>query len=222
MPNVITTEQVHIETGAVLMEGDLHLPGQPSGLVLFVQGSGGRHVSSRNRAVAKALEEAGFGTLLLDLLTQAEEASDARAAEDRFTIDRLGERAIATIDWLGSRDDLRRRPLVLLGASTDAAAAMIAAAARPAVTAAVVSHGGRPDLAPEALGNVQAPSLFIVGGEDAAVIEANREAMRHMSAPVALEIIAGASHRFEEPGALDNVTGLAADWCRRHASAPRG
>jgi putative phosphoribosyl transferase len=216
MPNVVTTEQVRIETGGVVMDGDLHLPEHPMGLVIFAHGSGSSRFSSRNRAVARVLEEAGFGALLLDLLTRDEEVTDASTAEHRFNIDLLGERVIAAVDWVQWRDDLSQLPVALFGASTGAAAALIAAAARPTVAAAVISRGGRPDLAPEALRNVQAPTLLIVGGDDTPVIEMNRDAMRHMRSPVTLEIVPGASHLFDEPGALERVARLAADWCRHH------
>ena len=216
MTNPLTTEAVSIEIGSVALDGDLHLPERATGLVMFAHGSGSSRFSRRNRAVAKVLEHAGFGTLLLDLLTRAEEAMDERTTEYRFDIPLLGRRVIAAADWVQARADLRHLPIAFFGASTGAAAALIAAAARPAVTRAVISRGGRPDLAEDALPNVQAPTLLIVGGNDVPVIEMNRDAMRQMKAPVKLEIVPGATHLFEEPGALEQVARLAADWCHRH------
>jgi putative phosphoribosyl transferase len=216
MTNLLTTEAVRIETGSVALDGDLHLPERATGLVVFAHGSGSSRFSRRNRAVAKILEHAGFGTLLLDLLTPAEEAMDERTTEYRFDIPLLGRRVIAAADWVQARSDLRHLPIAFFGASTGAAAALIAAAARPAVTRAVISRGGRPDLAEDALPKVEAPTLLIVGGDDVPVIEMNRDAMRQMKAPVKLEIVPGATHLFEEPGALEQVARLAADWCHRH------
>ena len=216
MANAAATEAVHIELGPVALDGDLHVPVQAAGLVIFAHGSGSSRFSRRNRAVAKVLEHAGFGTLLLDLLTRQEEAEDERTAEYRFNIPLLGARVVGAADWAQARADLRRFPLALFGASTGAAAALIAAADRPAATRAVISRGGRPDLAEDALSRVEAPTLLIVGGDDPPVIDMNREAMRRMRAPVQLEIVPGATHLFEEPGTLEQVARLAADWCRRH------
>jgi len=215
---------VRIEVGRVSVDGDMHLPPRPAGLVIFAHGSGSSRFSRRNRAVASALEQAGFGTLLLDLLTQAEDAVDEHTAEYRFDIPLLGQRVIGAVDWADSRSDLRPLPLALFGASTGAAAALVAAAVRPKRTKAVISRGGRPDLAGHALSQVEAPTLLIVGGNDPQVIDMNRNALRRMRAPVALEIVPGATHLFEEPGTLEQVARLAADWCRRHldAGAPGG
>ena len=186
-----TTEAVHIEVGPVALDGDLHLPVHAAGLVIFAHGSGSSRFSRRNRAVAKVLEHAGFGTLLLDLLTRQEEAEDERTAEYRFNIPLLGERVVGAVDWAQARSDLRQFPLAFFGASTGAAAALIAAAGRPAATRAVISRGGRPDLAEDALSRVEAPTLLIVGGDDTPVIDMNRDAMRRMRAPVQLEIVPG-------------------------------
>jgi putative phosphoribosyl transferase len=216
MANAVITEAVRVELRTAAIEGDLHLPERATGLVVFAHGSGSSRFSRRNRAVAKVLEHAGFGTLLMDLLTGVEETVDARTAEYRFDIPLLGDRVVGALDWLQERSDLRRLPVALFGASTGAAAALIAAATRPDVTRAVISRGGRPDLADEALPRVHAPTLLIVGGADTPVIEMNRDAMRRMRAPVELEIVAGATHLFEEPGTLEQVARLAADWCRRH------
>lgn len=209
-------EAVRIPIGDVTIDADLQVPERASGLVIFAHGSGSSRFSRRNRAVAGQLENAGFGTLLLDLLTAVEESVDERTREYRFDIDLLGERVVGAIDWARTRRDAQRLPVALFGASTGAAAALIAAAARPEAVRAVVSRGGRPDLAGRALPNVQAPTLLIVGGHDEPVIEMNRDAMRRMRAPVELEIVHGATHLFEERGALEQVTRLAIGWCRRH------
>jgi dienelactone hydrolase len=189
-------------------------------LVLFAHGSGSSRFSKRNRAVAQTLEDGRFATLLLDLLTREEEAIDLRTREYRFDIDRLGQRVVAAIDWAGAESDVSTLPIACFGASTGAAAALIAAAERPDAVRAVISRGGRPDLAGEALPRVQAPTLLIVGGADEEVIELNRQAMRRMQAPVSLEIVPGATHLFEEPGTLEEVSRLALAWCRRHLGRP--
>ena len=209
-------EAVQIKLDAVMLEADLHVPDRAAGLVIFAHGSGSSRFSRRNRAVAGVLEDAGFATLLLDLLTPDEESVDERTREYRFDIDLLGRRVVGATDWAQARPDLQPLPIAFFGASTGAAAALIAAAARPDITRAVISRGGRPDLAHEALSNVQAPTLLIVGGDDDPVIEMNREAMRRMRAPVEFEIVPGATHLFEEPGALQQVAKLAAGWCRQH------
>jgi pimeloyl-ACP methyl ester carboxylesterase len=209
-------EAVRIPVGGVTVDADLHVPERAAGLVIFAHGSGSSRFSRRNRAVAAALEDAGFGTLLLDLLTPDEESIDERTRQYRFDIDMLGERVIGAIDWTRTRPDLQRLPVALFGASTGAAAALIAAAARPQAVRAVISRGGRPDLADRALPDVQAPTLLIVGGRDEPVIGMNEEAMRRMRAPVDLEIVPGATHLFEERGALEQVMRLAAGWCQRH------
>jgi putative phosphoribosyl transferase len=216
MANAATTEAVHVELGPVALDGDLHVPARAAGLVIFAHGSGSGRFSRRNRAVAKVLEHAGFGTLLLDLLTRQEEAEDERTAEYRFNIPLLGERVVGAADWAHARSDLRGLPLAFFGASTGAAAALIAASERPAATRAVISRGGRPDLAEDALARVEAPTLLIVGGNDTPVIEMNRDAIRRMRAPVRLEIVPGATHLFPEPGTLEQVARLAANWCRQH------
>jgi dienelactone hydrolase len=189
-------------------------------LVLFAHGSGSSRFSKRNRAVAQTLEDGRFATLLLDLLTREEEAIDLRTREYRFDIDRLGQRVVAAIDWAGAESDVSTLPIACFGASTGAAAALIAAAERPDAVRAVISRGGRPDLAGEALPRVQAPTLLIVGGADQEVIELNRQAMRRMQAPVSLEIVPGATHLFEESGTLEEVSRLALAWCRRHLGRP--
>jgi putative phosphoribosyl transferase len=216
MPYEATHTAVRINVGEVSVDGDLGVPERATGIVIFAHGSGSSRFSRRNRLVAGVLEDSGFGTLLLDLLTPDEESIDDRTREYRFDIEMLGHRVIGAMDWVQSRPDLHRLPIGLFGASTGAAAALIAAAARPELTRAVVSRGGRPDLADAALPRVQSPTLLIVGERDEPVIEMNRDAMSRMRAPVELEIVPGATHLFEEPGALTVVAALAADWCRRY------
>lgn len=222
MPTATKTEAVQIPDGSVRLDGDLHVPEPCTGLVIFAHGSGSSRFSPRNRQVAEALESAGCATLLLDLLTRGEEAVDLRTREYRFDIERLGRRVVAAADWAATNRTLRDFNIGYFGASTGAAAALIAAAERPEVSAAVVSRGGRPDLAAGALAGVRAPTLLIVGGDDEQVIELNEEAKRQMQTVVRLEIVPGATHLFEEPGALEQVQRLAADWFRqylpRHAS----
>jgi dienelactone hydrolase len=215
------TRPVQLRAGAALIDGDLTIPQRAVGLVVFAHGSGSSRFSRRNRTVAQTLEDGGFATLLLDLLTREEEAVDLRTREYRFDIDRLGHRVVAAVDWASSEPDISKLPIACFGASTGAAAALIAAAERPDVVRAVISRGGRPDLAGDALPHVQAPTLLIVGGADDVVIDLNRRAMRGMRGHVELEIVPGATHLFEEPGALEQVSSLALAWCRRHLSRAR-
>jgi pimeloyl-ACP methyl ester carboxylesterase len=212
---------VQVRAGAVLIDGDLTIPQRAVGLVVFAHGSGSSRFSRRNRAVAQTLEDGGLATLLLDLLTPEEEAVDLHTREYRFDIDRLGRRVVAAIDWAAGESDISDLPIACFGASTGAAAALIAAAERPNGVRAVISRGGRPDLAGDALPRVQAPTLLIVGGADDVVIELNRAAMQRMRAHVELEIVPGATHLFEEPGTLEQVSRLALDWCRRYLSRAR-
>lgn len=197
---------------------ELRRPVDAHGLVVFAHGSGSSRFSPRNQAVAGALVARGFATLLLDLLTEPE----AAVRENAFDIALLGARLVQAIDWARAQPDLAQLPLGLFGASTGAGAALRAAAARPAAVQAVVSRGGRPDLAGEALAAVRAPTLLIVGGRDDPVVELNRRAMRQMSALAVLEIVPGATHLFEEPGALDQVIDLAAAWYATHLRADAG
>lgn len=215
-----TTVEVPAAAGA-LLPGVLALPPQARGVVVFAHGSGsGRH-SPRNRAVAEVLVEARFATLLIDLLTPDEEAEDMRTARLRFDVRMLGGRVVGAIDWLGSEavvdlsPSLRELPVGCYGASTGAAAALIAAAARPDRVKGVVSRGGRPDLAGEALPHVTAPTLLIVGGKDPEVLQLNRFAQT-MLRGAHLEVVPGAGHLFEEPGALERVAALTRDWLARH------
>ena len=203
----------------MLIDGDLVMPAPASGLVVFAHGSGSSRFSARNRAVAAELQRHGFATLLLDLLTRDEEMLDARTGEYRFDIDRLSARVIAAIDWVGDTLDLAALPVGCFGASTGAAAALRAAAERADRVRVVISRGGRPDLAGDALPRVQAPTLLIVGGADEPVISLNRAAMQRMRAHVDLVIVPGATHLFEEPGTLEEVSRLAAGWCDRFLKA---
>ena len=218
-PTSSRTTAVRIRAGAEFLDGDLTVPSQAAGVVVFAHGSGSSRFSSRNRAVAQALQDGGFATLLLDLLTREEEAIDNRTFEYRFDIERLGRRVVAALDWAAGEPTLSALAVGCFGASTGAAAALIGAAERPEIVHAVISRGGRPDLADDALPRVIAPTLLIVGGDDATVIDLNRAAMRRMRAPVTLEIIPGATHLFEEPGTLEQVAALAVEWCRRHLCA---
>jgi pimeloyl-ACP methyl ester carboxylesterase len=215
MQSGMVIDAVRIADGPDLLDADLHLPENARGLVIFAHGSGSSRFSSRNRQVADYLNTGHYATLLLDLLTQAEERIDVRTAEFRFDIPRLGRRVIAATEWAMSHPVVRELPIGYFGASTGAAAALIAAAELAAVRA-VVSRGGRPDLAGDALPSVQAPTLLIVGGDDEPVIEMNENALRRMRAPVELAIVPGATHLFEEPGTLEEVERLAVDWLNRH------
>lgn len=217
---MVQTAAVQIQAGRVLIEADLAIPLTAAGLVVFAHGSGSSRFSSRNRSVAHVLHGGGYATLLLDLLTREEEEIDEQTREYRFDVNRLGHRVVNAIDWAAGHQRLARLPVACFGASTGAAAALIAAADRPEPVRAVISRGGRPDLAGFALPKVQAPTLLIVGGDDEPVIELNRAAMRRMRAPVQLEIVPGATHLFEEPGALESVSRLALAWCTRHLKGP--
>jgi dienelactone hydrolase len=207
---------VQIRAGNDLLDGDLVVPPRAAGLVVFAHGSGSSRFSHRNRSVAEVLQDGGFATLLLDLLTPEEEAVDVQTREFRFDIDRLGRRVVAAVDWAATDPRVTGLPIACFGASTGAAAAIIGAAERPDQVRAVISRGGRPDLAGDALAVSQAPTLLIVGGDDDAVIVINETAMRAMQAPAHLEIVPGATHLFEEPGTLERVSWLALDWCKRH------
>ena len=214
-----TIEGVEIPVDSVTLNADLRVPVAPHGLVIFARGSGSTRFSTRIRRVARFLGARGFATLLLDLLTPQEEQIDIETTEFRFDIPRLAARVSVAADWVTTRRDVGKLPIGCFGASTGAAAALIAAAQRPGTIAAVVSRGGRPDLAGDALRFVRAPTLLIVGGDDEPVIELNRAAMRQMSGHVQLEIVPGATHLFEEPGTLERVEALAADWFDRYLNA---
>ena len=210
------TEKVQVETARVLLEGDLTLPADPVGLVLFAHGSGSSRHSPRNQQVARELNRARLGTLLIDLLTPEEEQVDIRTRHLRFDIGLLADRLAGAVDWLGSHPGTRGLRVGLFGASTGGGAALVAAAAKPEGIGAVVSRGGRPDLAGAALPHVRAPTLLIVGSEDLPVLQMNRDAMAQMKGKVVLEIVPGATHLFEEPGKLELVAGLARDWMVQH------
>jgi putative phosphoribosyl transferase len=215
-------EEVHIDVDAGTITGDLGLPADMDGVVAFAHGSGSSRHSRRNQEVAATLREAGFATLLMDLLTPEEERVDIRTREFRFDIPLLASRVAAAVDWLRSDQRTRGHRIGLFGASTGAAAALVAAAARPETVTAVVSRGGRPDLAGEALPQVQAPTLLIVGGDDRPVIGMNEDAMARMRAPTELVIVPGATHLFEEPGTLEEVARLARGHLAAHLRARGG
>jgi pimeloyl-ACP methyl ester carboxylesterase len=204
--------KVTIPAGQGVIEGDLRLPENAKGIVIFAHGSGSSRHSPRNKYVAEVLNRAALATLLIDLLTAEEELVDIRTAEHRFNIDLLADRLIAATDWSEKDARLSNMPIGYFGASTGAAAALVAAAKRPERISAVVSRGGRPDLAQDHLGNVTAPTLLIVGEFDRDVIEMNRAAAGAMRAPNEIQIVPGATHLFEEEGALEKVAALAREW----------
>lgn len=212
----MVSESVTIPSGGAVLAGDLEIPAGAHGMVLFAHGSGSSRHSPRNRAVASALRSAGFGTVLLDLLTEDEEREDALTGEHRFDIGLLSRRLAHAIDWLERRPDTVDLPVGLFGASTGAAAALVAAAERPERVSAVVSRGGRPDLAGDVLTLVASPVLLVVGGDDVAVLGLNRQAAEQLSGEVRVHVVPGATHLFPEPGALEEVARLAADWFREH------
>ena len=210
------TTAVRVPVGDLWLQGDLGMPASPRGVVLFAHGSGSSRHSRRNQYVARALERRSLATLLIDLLTADEEAIDYQTAEFRFDIEMLSGRLVVILDWLRRQAATSSLPIGLFGASTGGGAALIAAARRADEVAAVVSRGGRPDLAAAALSRVMSPTLLIVGGLDTDVIEMNRDAQRQMRGKVVLEIVPGATHLFEEPGALERVAQLAGDWFTEH------
>lgn len=213
--------QVQVVTEGYTLDGTLALATGTRGIVVFAHGSGSSRHSPRNRFVAEQLREGGLGTLLMDLLTAEEETIDQRTRHLRFDIGRLADRLVFAIEWLGGQPETSGLPVGLFGASTGGGAALRAAAARPESVDAVVSRGGRPDLAGSALPLVEAPTLLIVGERDQPVIELNERAMARMHAPTRLEIVAGATHLFEEPGALERVAMLARDWFVHHLVTAR-
>ncbi|GGT25139.1 hydrolase [Streptomyces kurssanovii] len=213
------TETVAIDAGDVTLTGDLVLPEAAPGIVCFAHGSGSSRHSPRNRQVAETLQRAGLGTLLMDLLSEEEERVDRVTAELRFDIPLLGRRVTAAVDRLAERPDTGSLPVGLFGASTGAAAALVAAAARADRVSAVVSRGGRPDLAGTALGRVRAPVLLIVGGEDREVLELNEQAAERLTAEYRVHVIPGATHLFEEAGTLEAAADAARDWFLRMGGA---
>ncbi len=210
-------ENIRVIIGPQRLEGTVQKPSQAKGLVIFAHGSGSSRFSRRNAFVASELSKSGFATLLFDLLTE-EEAQDRRNV---FDIPLLGARVIEAVKWASGEATLRELPIGLFGASTGAAAALVAAAVTPTRIGAVVSRGGRPDLATEALFQVKAPTLLIVGGLDHEVIELNRVALRILQCEARLEIVPGATHLFEESGALETVVGLATHWFTSHLGDER-
>jgi putative phosphoribosyl transferase len=216
MKTVIEHLPVLVPAGSATLDGDLSSPAAPEGLVIFAHGSGSSRRSPRNKYVAGVLNEHSLGTLLVDLLTAAEEREDEFSARLRFDIELLTDRVVAIVDWLAVQRQAAGHTIGVFGASTGAAAALLAAARRPRLVKAVVSRGGRPDLAGQDAALVRAPTLLIVGGRDTEVLEMNREAMALMKCETKLEIVPGATHLFEEPGTLAKVASLAADWFAAH------
>jgi dienelactone hydrolase len=216
----IEHKTILVPAGETELAADLSLPEQASGIVLFAHGSGSSRMSPRNRHVAEILNQGSIATVLIDLLTEREELFDRQTAELRFDIDLLVRRLVAITDWIVAQPNLKQLGLGCFGASTGAAAALGAAALRYRFVRAVVSRGGRPDLADEALKRVSAPCLFIVGGNDPVVLDLNRQAIARLPRTTVrrLEIVPAATHLFEEPGALDRVARLARDWFRDYLS----
>src|SRR3954468_5006568 len=212
----VTPRPVRLDLTDVSLNGDLALPADARGLVIFAHGSGSSRHSARNRAVAEVLQHGRMGTLLLDLLTDEEDRADAVTAEFRFNIPLLADRLVGAVDWTRAHPQTSPLPVGLFGASTGAAAALIAAARRHEAVRAVVSRGGRPDLAEESLELVAAPTLLMVGGRDDVVLELNQKAFARLKGPKELQVVPGATHLFEEPGALERVSQLAKEWFERH------
>jgi putative phosphoribosyl transferase len=216
-----TARTVLVPTSLAELAGDLVVPGAARGVILFAHGSGsGRH-SPRNQQVAEGLHAAGYGTLLMDLLTEAEEEVDVRTRELRFDIALLAGRLTDGADWLGATEEARGLPVATFGASTGAAAALITAAERPDVVRAVISRGGRPDLAGDALGRVRASTLLVVGGADEQVLQLNRDAAARLTAEHEIAVVPGATHLFPEPGALEQVIDRSIDWLNRWLPFPQ-
>jgi putative phosphoribosyl transferase len=218
-----TMQALRIPVPLATLDADLVLPQPTLGVVLFAHGSGSSRHSPRNRQVAALLQDAGLATVLADLLTRDEEALDERTRQLRFDIGLLAQRLVATLDWLGEHGATRGLPLGCFGASTGAAGALVAAAERPQAMRAVVSRGGRPDLAGEALAEVRAPTLLLVGSLDTTVLALNEQALARLrTADQRLVVVPGATHLFEEPGTLDAVARQACDWFVRHLAAAHG
>lgn len=211
-----TQDDVVIPAAGAKLNGMLAVPDEAQGIVVFAHGSGSSRFSPRNQEVAQALQDAGFGTLLFDMLTEDEAVIDERTREHRFDIPLLGQRLVAAVDWLRQQESTHKLPIGLFGASTGAAAALVAAAERPDEVSTVVSRGGRPDLAGDALPRVAVPVLLIVGGLDTPVIDMNRSAQERLRSDSELTIVPGATHLFEEPGTMEQVTGLAERWFGQH------
>ena len=218
---VAYAEEVTIQFEDIALQADLVIPEDATAIVVFAHGSGSSRFSPRNRAVAFTLNEGDLATLLLDLLTIDEQRIDEYTGHLRFDIPLLADRLVGAIDWVGRQPQTLDLKIGLFGASTGAAAALVAAADRPEMVGAVVSRGGRPDLAGDSLPAVAAPVLLIVGGSDLPVIDMNREAEQSLRAESRLTIVPGASHLFEEPGKLEEVAALARDWFQEHIAAER-
>jgi putative phosphoribosyl transferase len=210
---------VQIPAAGVILDGDLITPADAAGVVVFAHGSGSSRHSPRNRMVAARMQEAGYATLLMDLLTAGEDEIDSRTRQFRFDIPRLASRLTGAIRWLSDRPDTAEMPVALFGASTGAAASLMAAAEVPDHVQLVISRGGRPDLAGDALPRVQAPTLLIVGGRDLEVLDLNKAAAVQLRAPIEIAVVPGATHLFEERGALDRVVELAVGALRQHLGA---
>ncbi|MFW6107368.1 MAG: dienelactone hydrolase family protein [bacterium] len=211
--------RVHIAADSVTLEGSLAVPEEAQAIVIFAHGSGSSRHSPRNRHVAQALCEDNLATLLFDLLTAGEDAIDRRTRHLRFDIPLLARRLVGATDWVASQPQTRGLRLGYFGASTGSAAALIAATERPDAVGAIVSRGGRPDLAEAQLPRVEAPTLLIVGGNDPVVLDLNGKALDRLGCTKQLEVVPGATHLFEEPGALEKVAGLASQWFRRHLTS---
>jgi putative phosphoribosyl transferase len=210
------SDEVQIPAGGATLAGNLTIPDEAIALVLFVHGSGSSRDSPRNQYVARTLNKAGLGTLLFDLLTRNEEAIDLRTREHRFNIGLLATRLVEATNWARKQKQTCDLPIGYFGSSTGGAAALVAAAELPDDISAIVSRGGRPDLAGDALPRVKPPTLLVVGGEDHVVIDLNELARKQMKSAVKIEIVPGATHLFEEPGALEQVAKLASDWFSVH------
>lgn len=219
MPDIPKTMEVRVSLGSIHLQGNLRIPDRARAIVVFAHGSGsGRH-SPRNRFVADELSMAGLATLLVDLLTPEEETVDLRTAELGFDIELLAERLGVVTDWVVAEPTTAMFSVGYFGASTGAAAALIAAAHHPETVRAVVSRGGRPDLATPVLASVRQPTLLIVGGADEVVIDLNRRALDQLGGVKRLVIVPGATHLFEEPGALDQIAKLASEWFRQYLTS---
>jgi putative phosphoribosyl transferase len=212
---------IRVPIGGEFLIGDLVIPPEAHGLVLFAHGSGSSRHSPRNQFVARTLQHRGLATLLIDLLTPDEDRIDERTTQYRFDIPMLASRLVTVVDWLRDHKETATLSIGLFGASTGGGAALMAAADRPDQVGAVVSRGGRPDLAGRALTRVKAPTLLVVGSLDTPVIQMNRDAMKQMPGEVALELVAGATHLFEERGTLDQVAALAGEWFLRRLGSQR-
>jgi fermentation-respiration switch protein FrsA (DUF1100 family) len=216
MKPLLSSQSVFIPAGGVGLHGDLIVPPSARGIVLFAHGSGSSRYSSRNQFVAAELNRVGLATLLFDLLTEQEEFEERNTRHLRFDIRLLAGRLMTAAKWVIGEPALNELPIGFFGASTGGGAALVAAAELPHQVRAVVSRGGRPDLAGEALDRVRAPTLLIVGGDDEGVIELNSQAYDRLQSPKRMEIVPGATHLFEEPGALETVARLAAEWFSSH------